>query len=112
MDQAQLVPARMALWAVLAGLGLYTIGVPLVGHLVCDGRARNVWVFLAYTAVIAIVILPLMMLLESGHALALWLIVPALIGSTAIPGGIMTSVGPQIYTPATRTTGYNLSHNL
>lgn len=70
------------------------------------------WVYLAVTGVVTTASLPAMVAIESGHALGLWLVMPLMLGLAGVLGGIMTSIGPQIYPPAVRTTGYNLGHNL
>jgi MHS family proline/betaine transporter-like MFS transporter len=106
------VMTRTGLWAVLIGLVLYSIAVPLTGRFVGDTHARKMWAYLAATAVGAAAIMPVMLVIETGYPVGVWLLLPLLLGLTGVQGGCMTTIGPQIYPPAVRTTGYNLGHNL
>jgi hypothetical protein len=74
-------------------------------------QVPKLWVYLAGTAVVATAALPFLVVLETGHPIGMWLLLPLLLGSTGVLGGIMTTVGPLMYPPAVRTSGYNLGHN-
>jgi hypothetical protein len=62
------------------------------------------------TGVLAAAVMPVMQIV--GHPVGMWLLLPLLLGATGVIGGIMTTIGPAIYPPAVRATGYNLGHNL
>jgi hypothetical protein len=53
-----------------------------------------------------------MLVIETGHAVGVWLLLPLLLALCGVFAGCMTTIGPQIYPPAVRATGYNFSHNL
>lgn len=62
------------------------------------------------TGVLAAAVMPVMQVV--AHPVGLWLLLPVMLGATGIIGGIMTTIGPAIYPPAVRASGYNLGHNL
>jgi hypothetical protein len=67
----------------------------------------KVWSFLAVSAVLAALFMPLLLLLQAKSAVALWLLMPLCIGLSGVHAGLMTVIGPQIYTPAIRASGFN-----
>lgn len=67
---------------------------------------------MAVSGLIAAAIMPVMAVIQTAHPVGLWLLLPLMIGACGLIGGIMTTIGPQIYPPAVRATGYNLGHNL
>lgn len=75
-------------------------------------QVPKIWALLAAVGVCAVAVMPVLAVLQSGFPLGLWLLVPMLLGVAGIIGGLMTTIGPQIYPPAVRTSGYNLGHNL
>lgn len=75
-------------------------------------QVPKIWAFLSVTVLLGVVALPVMVVLQTGHAVGLWLLLPLMLGGAGGLGGIMTTIGPQIYPPAVRTSGYNIGHNL
>lgn len=80
--------------------------------LTAASQVPKVWALLSVSGVIAVAIMPVMVVIQTGSPVGLWLLLPVMVGLTGILGGIMTTIGPQIYPPAVRASGYNLGHNL
>jgi len=57
----------------------------------------QVWGYMGVTAVLAIICIPALMALHTGSHVALWLLLPLMLGSSGCLGGLMTSIGPCIY---------------
>jgi len=83
-----------------------------IALLVLCPQVPKVWAFLAMTVLLGVVALPVMVVLQTGHAVGMWLLLPLMLGVTGALGGVMTTIGPQIYPPAVRASGYNIGHNL
>ena len=60
------------------------------------------------TLIGAAAVIPVMYALHSGSLAAMLVLVPLMIGLCGCMGGLMTSIGPQIYPAGVRATGYNL----
>jgi hypothetical protein len=75
-------------------------------------QVPKVWAMVATAGVGAVAILPVMVVLQQGSPVGLWLLSPLMVGLCGVLSGLMTTIGPQIYPPAVRTTGYNLGHAL
>jgi hypothetical protein len=75
-------------------------------------QVPKVWAIMAVSGLIAAVIMPVMAVIQTANPVGLWLLLPLMVGACGLIGGIMTTIGPQIYPPAVRATGYNLGHNL
>lgn len=75
-------------------------------------QVPKVWALLVNTIIIAAVTVPVLMCLEAGYAVGIWLLLPLMFALCGITGGLMTTIGPTIYPAAVRASGYNISHNL
>lgn len=75
-------------------------------------QVPKVWALMVVTGVIAAAIMPVMVVIQTAHPVGLWLLLPLMVGTCGILGGIMTTIGPQIYPAAVRASGYNIGHNL
>eukprot|EP00775_Hariotina_reticulata_P009250 gene9250-9416_t len=102
---------QLVLWVVLVAMLVFAVVVPFTGWL-CDKGAPKVWGYMGVTAVLAVICIPALIALHSGSHVALWLLLPLMLGSCGFLGGFMTSIGPSIFPPAVRASGYNLAHNL
>eukprot|EP00878_Enallax_costatus_P009882 GHUV01010319.1.p1 GENE.GHUV01010319.1~~GHUV01010319.1.p1 ORF type:complete len:550 (+),score=105.42 GHUV01010319.1:1185-2834(+) len=101
------VSIELTLWALMIGLGLFAITVPVTGHFTDKGIPK-VWVYMGISLIGAAVVIPVMYALHSGSLAAMFTLVPFMIGLCGCLGGLMTSIGPQIYPAGVRATGYNL----
>lgn len=72
----------------------------------------KVWALMAFTGVLAVATMPVFAVFQTGNRVGLWMLLPLMLGLTGLIGGVMTTIGPQIYPPAVRASGYNLGHNL
>jgi len=63
----------------------------------------QVWGYMGMTVVLAAIAIPALLALHSGSLVALWLLLPLVLGGCGCLGGLMTSIGPSIY-PAVSVT--------
>ena len=75
-------------------------------------QVPNVWAMLTVVGVTGGIIMPVTAVLQTGHPVGLWLLMPLMLGVTGLMGGIMTTIGPQIYPPAVRASGFNLGFSM
>ncbi|WIA36065.1 hypothetical protein OEZ86_007421 [Tetradesmus obliquus] len=107
------LPPQDTLWPILAAMVLFAGAVVATGHFICDGTTPKVWAMVGLTAVGAAICTPLLLWCATGSVAATWvapmLVCGLLCGSM---GGLLTSIGPQVFPAGVRTSGYNLAHNL
>ncbi|KAI8467534.1 MAG: major facilitator superfamily domain-containing protein [Monoraphidium minutum] len=106
------IPMRVTLWSVLIAMVLFAASTVLTGHFVCDRPVPKVWAYCGLVALITGLSFPALLWLHTGSMAALFVALPLMIALCGTLGGLMTSIGPQIYPAAVRASGYNLGHNL
>lgn len=109
---AKAMSVTSSLWMSLVSMVVFAGLVPLAGHL-ADLGAPKLWCFAGISLLLGAISAPVLMAADGGRALVvLWLVVPVCVGLTGLQAGWMTGIGPVIYAPGVRTTGYNVGHNL
>lgn len=97
-------PPQDTLWPLLVAMLLFPIVVVLTGRHISDRAIPKMYVFMGITAFNAAVSIPLLLYLHSGSVVAQWLLLPLMLGVTGVCGGLMTSIGPQIFPAAVRVS--------
>lgn len=75
-------------------------------------QVRNAAAMMATTGFLAVISMPVMLVVQRYPAVALWFLMPLMLGLAGAGGGIGGTIGAQIYPPAVRTSGFNLGYSL
>ncbi|WIA30903.1 hypothetical protein OEZ86_000955 [Tetradesmus obliquus] len=104
------VKLTTSLWAVLLGMIAFLVMVPLGGHL-SDKGAPKVTCFMALVVAGAAICIPVLLALHTGSLVAVFLLLPLMMGITGLLGGFNVSILPLMYPAGVRASGFNIGHN-
>jgi hypothetical protein len=96
------------MWALIAGMLTFAAAAPYGGTLVDRGMPK-VWALMALSLGVAAISIPVMFTLQSGTFVFLVVLMPCMLGLAGCMGGLISSIGPQMYPSAVRATGFTLS---
>ncbi|WIA20644.1 hypothetical protein OEZ85_005023 [Tetradesmus obliquus] len=99
------------MWALLAGMALFAAAAPYGGILVDRGLPK-VWALMGLSLGVVATSIPVMFALHAGSFVYLMVLLPAMLGVAGVMGGVLSSIGPQMYPAAVRVTGFTLGHSL
>lgn len=97
-------------WAIMAGLGLFMILAPVGGWL-ADRGPPKVWTLMSLCLGVSAVSIPVMFGLHSSAFVVVLLMVTLMLGACGCMGGLLTSIGPEMYPAGVRITGYALGES-
>ncbi|WIA40964.1 hypothetical protein OEZ86_004614 [Tetradesmus obliquus] len=105
------LPPHSIMWALLAGMALFAAAAPYGGVLVDRGLPK-VWALMGLSLGVVATSIPVMFALNAGSFVYLMVLLPAMLGVAGVMGGVLSSIGPQMYPAAVRVTGFTLGHSL
>jgi hypothetical protein len=95
------------MWALLAGMALFAIAAPYGGMLV-DRGIPKVWALMGLSLGVVATSIPVMFALHKGAFVYLMVLLPCMLAVAGCMGGVISSIGPQMYPSAVRVTGFTL----
>jgi hypothetical protein len=84
---------------------------PTVPHCCCCCRLLlllQVWCMMACIVAGGAICLPVLLGLQTGNLVALFLLLPLMMGITGLLGGFNVSILPLLYPPGVRASGFNI----